>query len=219
MTKFAYLKELILPKVRADIDGLPFSTQGYERAKNILKAEYGKTSEIINAYVANIMGLPIISSGDPREVDEFYRKLLYNVQSLETLGKLREVSGNVRAVLDNLKGIKADLVRGQDGWQEWDFCQLLQAIKRWKDINPATEVSENTSTSNRKNEKYDGNSRRRSYQTQQENARQQRGCVYCDKTDHISAKCPKVVAVGDRRRVLSRKQLCFNCTSDRHRAS
>ncbi|XP_068671433.1 uncharacterized protein [Montipora foliosa] len=109
VTKFAYLKELILPKVRADIDGLPFSTEGYEGAKNILKAEYGKTSEIINAYVANIMCLPIISSGDPREVDEFYRKLFYNVQSLETLGKLREVSGNVRAVLDKLKGIKADL--------------------------------------------------------------------------------------------------------------
>lgn len=56
----------------------------------------------------------------------FYKKLLHNVQSLETLGKLREVSGNVRAVLDNLRGIKGDLVRGQEGWQEWDFSQLLE---------------------------------------------------------------------------------------------
>ena len=53
VTKFAYLKELIQPKVRADIDGLPFSTEGYERAKNILKSEYGKTSEIINAYATS----------------------------------------------------------------------------------------------------------------------------------------------------------------------
>ena len=44
---------------------------------------------------------------NPREVEEFY-----NVQSLETLGKLRDVAGNVWAVLDKLKGIKSDLVRG-----------------------------------------------------------------------------------------------------------
>ena len=55
------------------------------------------------------------------------KKLLFNVQSLETLGKLSEVSGNVRAVLDKLKGIKADLVRGEEGWRDWDFGQLLQA--------------------------------------------------------------------------------------------
>ena len=49
VTKFVYLKELLQPKVRADIDGLPFNTEGYERANNILKSEYGKTPEIINA--------------------------------------------------------------------------------------------------------------------------------------------------------------------------
>ena len=64
------------------------------------------------------------------------------MQSLETLAKLRDVAGNVRAVLDKLKGIKSDLVRGHERWQEWDFRQLLKAIKRWKDINPAMEASE-----------------------------------------------------------------------------
>ena len=111
VTKFAYLKELLVTKVRADIDGLPFNSEGYERAKTILKAEYGKTSEIVHAYI-NIMGLPTITSASPKEINEFYKKLLFNVQSLETLGKLREVSGNVRAVLDKLKGIMGDLVRG-----------------------------------------------------------------------------------------------------------
>ena len=133
VTKFAYLKELVLSKVRADIDGLPFSTEGYERAKNILKSEYGKTSEIINAYVTNIMSLPTIQGGDPKEVDAFYKKLLYNVQSLETLGKLREVSGNVRAVLDKLKGIKADLVRDRMGGKSGilaSYCKQLSVGKK-----------------------------------------------------------------------------------------
>ena len=65
--------------------------------------------------MTNIMSLPTFPGGNPKEVDAFYKRLLYNVQNLETLGKLREVSGNVRAVLDKLKGIKADLVQAQDG--------------------------------------------------------------------------------------------------------
>ncbi|KAK3700056.1 hypothetical protein QZH41_004347 [Actinostola sp. cb2023] len=40
VTKFAYLKEMVEPKVLCAIDGLPFSTEGYERAKNILKSTY-----------------------------------------------------------------------------------------------------------------------------------------------------------------------------------
>ena len=140
VTKFAYLKELVERKVCSDIDGLPFTKEGYERAKNILKSEYGKTSEIVNAYGNNIMGLPTITGANPRKVDDFYKTLLFNVQSLATLGKLKEVSGNVRAVLDKLKGIKADLVRGKSGWQDWDFLHLLQALKEWKEINPVEEV-------------------------------------------------------------------------------
>ena len=99
-------------KVRADIDGLPLNSEGYERAKSILKGEYGKTSEIINAYVRNILELPVLTSSDPKRVNAFYKTLLYNVKSLETLGKLERVNGMARSVLDKLKGIQADLGRG-----------------------------------------------------------------------------------------------------------
>jgi len=37
VTKFAYLKVFLQPQVIADIDGLPFSTEGYEKDKNILQ--------------------------------------------------------------------------------------------------------------------------------------------------------------------------------------
>ena len=51
ITKFVYLKELVQPRVRADIDGLPLTTECHTRAKNILESEYEKASEIVNAYV------------------------------------------------------------------------------------------------------------------------------------------------------------------------
>ena len=51
VTKFAYLKELVEPKIRAGIAGLPLTTESYFRAKGILEGEYGKTSGIVNPYV------------------------------------------------------------------------------------------------------------------------------------------------------------------------
>ena len=103
--------------------------------KNILKGEYGKTGEIINAYIHNILELPIMTSPNLKRVNAFYKTLLHNVQSLETLGKLEQVNGMTRSVLDKLKGIKADIVRGEAGWQEWDFPRRVLALKKWRDIN------------------------------------------------------------------------------------
>lgn len=113
LAQFAYLKEL---SVRTDIDGLPFTEEGYAKAKDILEAEYGQSTEIVNAYVQGIMNLPVITGTNPKKIQDFYKQLRYNVQSLDTLGKLSDVKGNVRATLDKLKGIKADLVRGNEGW-------------------------------------------------------------------------------------------------------
>ena len=90
VTKFAHLKELLESDVCESIDGLPFSPEGYERAKNILKSNYGKTSEIVRAYIDNINGLPVVTGCIPNEIHRFCQTLNYNVQSLETLGRPRE---------------------------------------------------------------------------------------------------------------------------------
>ena len=82
------------------------------------------------------MGLPVITDTNAAKVNEFYKNLLYNTQALETLGKLDKVSGMTRSVLEKLKGIKADLVRGSEGWQDWDLTRLIAELKKWRDINP-----------------------------------------------------------------------------------
>ena len=107
------MQELLEPKARVDINGLPLNTEGYEKAKNI-EEEYGKTSEVANAYVNNILQLPNVTSADQTKVNSFYKTLLFNVQSLETLGKIERVNGMTTSVLDKLTGITADLVRGQE---------------------------------------------------------------------------------------------------------
>ena len=201
-TKFAYLKEMLEPNIRNEVDGLPFSSEGYERAKTILNSEYGRTSEIVNAYIQNIMNLPVITGSQPAKVHEFYKTLLFNVQSLETLGKLQDVKGNVRCVIDKLKGIKSDLVRGQSGWQDWDFPQLVNALKLWKDINPI----ESSDDSKRKQPWAS-----RHFQTR-DHPIQPGGCVYCQSETHKSIDCERLKTVDERKKYLAKNRLCFNCT-------
>ena len=58
ITKFSYLKEFVETKARKSIDGLPFTSDGYERAKAILTERYGNSSEVEKAYVKDILDLP-----------------------------------------------------------------------------------------------------------------------------------------------------------------
>ena len=88
MSKVSYLKELVSLKVRSLIDGLPFTTEGYTRAKIILVKKFGKHSGVANAHVQNIMSLPHINNSNPYKIHEFSEKLLSCVQALETMGKL-----------------------------------------------------------------------------------------------------------------------------------
>ena len=84
---------------------------------------YGKHSEVANAHVQNIMSLPHINN-------------LSSVQALETMAKLKEINGYVRLTLDKLQGIRTDLVRTDDDWQDWKFPQLAEALENWTCRNP-----------------------------------------------------------------------------------
>ena len=43
--------------------------------------------------------------------------------------------------------------------------------------------------------------------------------MHCNKKDHKSTNCKTVTKVEDRKRLLSEKKLCFNCTGVKHRAA
>jgi hypothetical protein len=95
-----------------------------------LETKYGKNSEVINAYVLNILSLPTIPGTKPAKIHAVYQTLLTSVQSLETLGKLKEASGYVRMTNEKLEGIRNDLVRTDDDWQEWKFPELIEALRK-----------------------------------------------------------------------------------------
>lgn len=213
VAKFSYLKELLVPRVRATIDGLPFTSEGYTRAKNVLKTKYGRPSEVANAHVQSIMGLPVITGTNPGRICEFYEKLVTNIQTLESMGKEKEIRGYVRLTLDKLPGIRADLVRLDDEWQDWGFPQLVEALRKWCERNPVPVDSHKDGKFGRHDRGGD-----RSFQTKQEDWKP-KPCVYCKSSEHKSVDCEKIKGVADRRKYLSANKLCFNCTGTKHRAA
>ena len=127
---------MLKPKVRALVDGLSFTTEGYERVRNILKSKYGKDSEVANAHIQTLISLPTITNSSPYKIHEFYEILVTHVQALDTIGKLKEIKGYVRLTLDKIPSIKSDLVRSDDRWHDWDFEELTNELSKWVDRNP-----------------------------------------------------------------------------------
>ena len=121
MSKFSYLKELLIPRVRLLIDSLPFTLEGYSRAKPLLLGKFGKSNEIAAAHIHCITSLPVIQNSHPNGIHDFHEKLVIAVQALDTMNKLEEINGYVRLTLDKLPGIRANLVRIDEDWQEWTF--------------------------------------------------------------------------------------------------
>ena len=65
VSSILYLKESVIPKVRILINDLLFNTEGYERAKTILKTKFGKPSEVTDTHIQCIMSLPTMTQTRP----------------------------------------------------------------------------------------------------------------------------------------------------------
>ena len=105
-------------KVRKLIDGLPFTEEGYLKAKALLEKRYGQTSEVVGAYVRNILELPTIRERDVAKIHDFYEKLLFNTESLLTLKKLNELDAATRFTFDKLEVIKTELALIDGNWRD-----------------------------------------------------------------------------------------------------
>eukprot|EP00794_Sanderia_malayensis_P008645 gene8645-biopygen6924 len=208
--KFSYLKELVTPKVRITIDKLPVTSEGYAKAKKILEQRYGDPAEVTNAHIQQIIALPVIHGRPRAKIHEFYDQLQCNVQALDTMGQLGTVSGNVRMTLDKLEGIRADITRADNKWKEWSFQDLLEALHQWIDRNPIQPGERDVRTQPR--------DQRRDRTFAASEQIKPRACVYCNKQEHKSINCEAVPTLEERRKILSSKRLCFNCTGEKHRA-
>ena len=94
--------------------------------------------------------------------------------------KLKEINAYVRLTLDKLRGMRVDLERTDDNWQDWKFPQLVEALENWTCRNPKplnhTPLSEDNGTNPYRNPN-------KVYQANQHQIER----VYCKKSDHNPA--------------------------------
>ena len=216
ITKFTYLRELVTPQVSRTIEALPFTAEGYNRAKSILKEKFGKDSEIIKAYTKEILELPTLTGTNPKAISDFSEKLTFCVQALQTLNKLEQVNGATLMTLDKLPGIRVDLVRTDAEWEKWDFAKLSEAIRLWTRRNPVDTKSNERDSGEQRNQKWDRS--RKLYQAlgQDFNPKE---CAYCGDVSYKPSNCQKITKIEERRATLAQKNLCFNCATPNHRAA
>ena len=105
---------------------LLYTPEGYNRVKAILLERYGKESEIIKGYVKEILELPRTPTLNIKRIHEFSKKLIYNIQLLQTLKKLSQVGRAVTMTLDKLPAIRGDLICTNIKWEEWIFVNLAK---------------------------------------------------------------------------------------------
>ena len=216
ITKFTYLRELVTPQVSRTIEALPFTAEGYNREKSILKEKFGKDSEIIKAYTKEILELPTLTGTNPKAISDFSEKLTYCVQALQTLNKLEQVNGATLMTLDKLPGIRVDLVRTDAEWEKWDFAKLSEANRLWTRRNPVDTKSNERDSGEQRNQKWDRS--RKLYQAlgQDFNPKE---CAYCGDVSYKPSNCQKITKIEERRATLAQKNLCFNCATPNHRAA
>ena len=65
VAKLSYLRKLLVPSAKVLIEGLPFTSEGYERAKAILNTKYGQVSKGVNTHIQCILELPKVQGTDP----------------------------------------------------------------------------------------------------------------------------------------------------------
>lgn len=206
--KLSYLHSYLTPKVKSAIAGLPYSEAGYEKAKQVLEKRYGNKEEIVAAFVKQITELPRITTSSPRKVEEFYEKLNVAVNALTTIEKIDSVAGQAALTLEKLGAIKGDLTRTDPNWRSWGYGELLQNLEQWVERNSVTPQTEefwykrdHRDTKPRKTFQAQGNPK---------------GCVYCDSQNHRGVNCDQVKDPVERKKVLTRKKLCYNCASGIH---
>ena len=189
---------------------MPFTPEGYNRAKSLLQDKFGKESEIVKVYTREILELPIINNTHTKKIHEFSEKLTYCVQALETLKRLEGVNGAVPMTLDKLPSIRGDVVRTDPEWEKWDFAKLVEALNQWCRGNPIDKPAVPDEEYTKKREKL--------YHVNRPKLNP-RGCTYCDDNEHKANECTKVTSTTARKQILSKKRLCFNCTAGNHKAS
>ena len=166
-----------------------------------------------------------------RDIHEFYNRLARIIRTLNTMGKIAAAQAHVYSIFNKLGPVKEVLAQNDDKWEDWSLEEVTEHLRKYADRNPVQTKEIGDHSNSLKGHNASNNVKRedRLLMTNNNRYQQQRSqnyqnsygneCVYCGLNNHRSADCMKILNAATRREILSRKQLCFNCTKHRHTAA
>ena len=152
------------------------------------------------------MKLPTIKERDVAKIHSFYKTLLFNVKSLQTLESLEKLDAAVRFNFDKLEVIKSQLAMTDEKWSEWTFTEFVNELECWTKNNRIKQPH---------GLRYRGKETDRPYFVKTTG----KSCLHCSDESRKAISCDKIVNSGERKKILAEKQLCFNCARTKHRAA
>ena len=135
--KYGYHLKLVAARVRSRLAYLKPGALGYKTAWDRLKTEFGQGKTVVAAHMEEIVNLPVTRGSNYERVREFYKKLSKNFDALQTLGEGEMFKGFVLSTLNKLPQVKPDLVRTDEGWEDWNMEKLIDSIQKWLKRNKA----------------------------------------------------------------------------------
>ena len=137
------------------------------------------------------------------------------IQALEMMGKLWEINGIVRLLIDKFLGIRAELIYSNDNQQEWNFRRFVENPRKKTERNPVESREKQISFQPRKE---------RILKTSQK-WWMKNHCIFCKEASHNLIDCKKVTNISQRKKnssvnetELKGKGTCCNC-NDKHHTS
>ena len=201
--------------------------QGYERAKQLLKQNFGNSYDIARTYIDGLIYGKTIDQDDPKKLLDFSRELTKTEDTLTALGYTADINAtsNLLLIVNRLPGSLQEkwadqAFNIQETEREPTFHDLSDFVMKQARVANSTYGKIQNSESNLQYSDVQQNlgQERRPAKTDQShgigsiNKRIQKPCAMCD-SPHSLWNCKKFLecAPNQRNDFVKEKRLCFNC--------
>ena len=218
--KFNYLISLLEGAASRSVAGLPITEHNYDAAIDIIHNRFGKTQQLVSAYMDELLKISACSSDKPSHLRYLYDKISVNVRGLEALGVKTSQYGSllIPIIMAKLPPDVRVLVARNTTQDVWDIESMLKVIDNEIEAREISEkVKAMTSTSESKRHQFQKNSTLGAFVVNSKQALRIPTCVYCSGM-HFSASCESITDVSARKAILQRDRRCFSCLKKGHRS-
>ena len=215
--KLTYLRSQLQGSAAKVISGLTLTDASYDHSVALLKERFGQKPKLIQTHMQALLDLPA-PIDTFSSLESFHDTIEGHVRSLTSLGKSADSYGDLLAqsIVNKLPNkTRKNLVR-ERGNSEWTFQELMAAIKQEvRLLELEVHSTQPTSYTRTTASLYAGATNKSDSRPTSEPSR--KPCIFC-KGPHPPVECTMVTDLDQRREVIKKQRLCFNCLG-RHKVS